>query len=76
MRLPFTLVLMLLSGCLAYVHSPSGRSIPLESSKALYKRETGVQVEAGGGIGADVGLPGFDLRVRHGIVDKLDARPN
>ncbi|MDH3483364.1 MAG: hypothetical protein OEM16_03980 [Myxococcales bacterium] len=73
MRITLVLGLMLVSGCIAYVHSPPGRSFPLETSKALYKRETGIQLEAGGGVGADVGLPGFNLRVRHGIVDKLDG---
>ena len=73
MRIGLILALALTSGCLAYVHSPSGRSFPLESSKTLYKRETGMQVEAGGGLEAGVGLPGFNVRVRHGIVDKLDG---
>lgn len=73
MRLVATLFLVLLGGCLAYVHSPPGRSFPLESPKTLYERETGVQFEAGGGIGHGVGLPGVNLRLRHGIVDKLDA---
>ena len=73
MRIVLTLAFVFLSGCLAYVHSPPGRSFPLESSKALYERETGIQLEVGGGVGADVGLPGFNLRVRHGIIDKLDG---
>ncbi|MBW2686318.1 MAG: hypothetical protein JRE19_10420, partial [Deltaproteobacteria bacterium] len=73
MRSALIFALALTSGCLAYVHSPSGRSFPLESSKTLYKRETGAQVEAGGGLEAGVGLPGFNVRVRHGIVDKLDG---
>ena len=73
MRSALIFALALASGCVAYVHSPSGRSFPLESSKTLYKRETGMQVEAGGGLEAGVGLPGFNVRVRHGIVDKLDG---
>ncbi|MGB8332300.1 MAG: hypothetical protein WCE62_19405 [Polyangiales bacterium] len=73
MRTALGLGLVFLSGCVAYVHSPPGRSFPLESAKALYKRETGVQVEAGGGVNADIGLPGVTVRVRHGIVDKLDG---
>ena len=73
MRLAATSLLALLGGCLAYVHSPPGRSFPLESPKTLYERETGIQLEAGGGIGTGVGLPGFTARVRHGIVDTLDV---
>ena len=73
MRIGLILALALTSGCLAYVHSPSGRSFPLESSKTLYTRDTGMQVDAGGGLEAGVGLPGFNVRVRHGIVDKLDG---
>lgn len=73
MRLVATLLLALLGGCLAYVHSPPGRSFPLESPKTLHQRETGIQLEAGGGIEAGVGLPGFNVRVRHGIIDKLDG---
>jgi hypothetical protein len=73
MRIALAFALLLLSGCVAYVHSPPGRSFPLESSKALYKRETGIQVEGGGGTEVSVGLPGFNVRVRHGIVDQLDG---
>ena len=62
-----------LLSCSPYVHSPPGRSFPLESSKALYPRETGVQVEGGGSAGGEVGVPGFTLRVRHGIVKQLDG---
>lgn len=60
-------------GCAPYVHSPPGRSLPLETSKTLHPRETGVQFEGGGGAGADIGVPGFTLRVRHGLVKHLDA---
>ena len=61
------------SGCLAYVHSPPGRSFPLEAAKTLYARETSLQLEAGGGVNLTVGIPGFNLRVRRGIVDQLDT---
>ena len=71
-RLP-NVVFLLLFGCSPYVHSPPGRTFPLESSKALYPRETGIQFEGGGTAGADVGVPGFSLRVRHGIVKQLDG---
>ena len=71
-RFPAVL-LLLISGCSPYVHSPPGRTFPLESSKALYPRETGLQFEGGGTTGADVGVPGFSLRVRHGIVKQLDG---
>lgn len=47
--------------------------MPLESPKALHVRETGVQFEGGGIVGADLGMPGFTLRVRHGIVKQLDG---
>ena len=71
-RLPAALLLLFV-GCSPYVHSPPGRTFPLESSKALYPRETGIQFEGGGTAGADVGVPGFSLRVRHGIVKQLDG---
>lgn len=75
MRVTILFALGSLCGCTPYVLSPPGRSFPLESSKALYERETGIQVEGGGGTdGPNVGLPGFNVRVRHGIVDQnLDA---
>ena len=73
MRWVLTVLLLLGLGCSPYVHSPPGRTFPLESSKTLYPRETGVQLEAGGALGADIGLPGFSLRVRHGIVEHLDG---
>jgi hypothetical protein len=65
-------ILLWLGGCVAYVHSPPGRSFPLETAKTLYKRETGIQVEGGGGTEGFVGLPGFNVRVRHGLLDQLD----
>jgi hypothetical protein len=73
MRCILAVGVVLLSSCSPYVHSPPGRSVPLESSKALYPRETGLQFEGGGSAGADVGVPGFSLRVRHGIVKQLDG---
>jgi len=73
MRWMFTLALLLGMGCAPYVHSPPGRTLPLESPKALFPRETEFQVEGGGLGGAEIGLPSFKLRVRHGIVKHLDA---
>ena len=73
MRWTLTLALLLGLGCSPYVHSPPGRTFPLESPKALFPRETGVQVEGGGVGGAEIGAPGFTLRVRHGIVKGLDG---
>ncbi|MGB5500847.1 MAG: hypothetical protein WBM75_00505 [Polyangiales bacterium] len=69
----FTLALLLGMGCAPYVHSPPGRTLPLESPKALFPRETEFQVEGGGLGGAEIGLPSLKLRVRHGIVKHLDA---
>lgn len=69
----FVSALLLGMGCAPYLHSPPGRTFPLESPKALFPRETGVQAEGGGLVGADVGVPGFTLRVRHGIVKGLDG---
>jgi len=59
--------------CSPYVHSPPGRTFPLEAPKALYPRETAVQIEGGGGVGDDVSLAGVTVRVRHGIVKQLDG---
>jgi len=73
MRSLLAFLLVPLFACSPYVHSPPGRSLPLESSKALYPRETGLQFEGGGSTGADIGVPGFSLRVRHGIVKQLDG---
>ena len=73
MRRALIPLLLAISACSPYVHSPPGRSLPLESSKTLYPRETGMQFEGGGAVGADIGAPGFTLRVRHGIVKHLDG---
>lgn len=73
MRWVFILGLFLGIGCSPYVHSPPGRTFPLESPKALFPRETGLQIEGGGFLGADIGVPGFTLRARHGIVKGLDG---
>lgn len=66
-------ILVLLFGCSPYVHSPAGRSFPLEAAKALNPRETGFQVEGGGGFGDEVNLGGLTARVRHGLVKGLDG---
>ena len=71
-RLP-ALILLLLFGCSPYVLSPAGRSFPLEAAKALNPRETGIQVEGGGGGGEDINLAGLTARVRHGLVKRLDG---
>jgi hypothetical protein len=73
MRLRTTFLLLVLIGCSPYVHSPPGRSLPLETPKALNPRETGVQVEGGGTVGQYVHLAGATLRVRHGLVKGLDG---
>jgi len=66
-------ILVLLFGCAPYVHSPSVRSFPLEAAKALNPRETGIQVEGGGGGGEYVNLGGISVRVRHGLAKGLDG---
>ena len=66
-------IFVFLFGCSPYVHSPPGRSFPLEAAKALNPRETGIQVEGGGAAGEEVGLGGITARVRHGIVKGLDG---
>lgn len=73
MRTSSFFIFALLIGCAPYVHSPSGRSFPLEAAKALNPRETGIQVEGGGGAGQDVNRGGITVRVRHGIVKGLDG---
>lgn len=73
MRLISLGILVLLFGCLPYVHSPSGRSFPLEAPKALNPRETGLQIEGGGAGGESVALGGLTARVRHGLVKGLDG---
>lgn len=71
----FLLVFSLLAagGCSPYVHSPPGRTMPLETAKALNKGETGVQVEGGGGVGGELGFPGVTARVRHGVGKGVDV---
>lgn len=71
-RLP-ALMLVLLFACTPYVHSPAGRSFPLEAAKTLNPRETGIQVEGGGGFGEEVNFGGLTARVRHGLVKGLDG---
>jgi len=66
-------ILVLLFGCAPYVHLPSVRSFPLEAAKALNPRETGIQVEGGGGGGEYVNLGGISVRVRHGLAKGLDG---
>ncbi|MBT8452444.1 MAG: hypothetical protein KJO40_10795 [Deltaproteobacteria bacterium] len=73
MRRLLTSLLLFGVGCSPYVHSPPGRTMPLESPKALHVRETGVQVEGGAMGAAELGMPGFSVRVRHGIVKQLDG---
>lgn len=73
MRRLAVVILVLLFGCTPYVHSPAGRSFPLEAAKALNPRETGIQVEGGGGFGGNVDLGGLTARVRHGLVKGLDG---
>jgi len=73
MRCAPALIVVFLFGCAPYVHSPSIRTFPLEAAKALNPRETGIQVEGGGGFGEEVGLGGLTVRVRHGLVKKLDG---
>ncbi len=73
MRGPWPLLIATLASCSPYVHSPPGRTFPLESAKALNPGEVGVQIEGGGGGNSDVGLPGFTARARYGAVDRLDV---
>mgnify|MGYP001820475794 FL=1 len=73
MRLATISFVVLLFGCSPYVHSPAGRTFPLEAPKALNPRETGVQVEGGWGFGEYVNRWGLTARVRHGLVKGLDG---
>ena len=73
MRSSGVLTFIAFCGCVPYVHSPSGRSFPLESAKALNPGETGLQLEGGGGFGENIAVGGVTARVRRGLVQGLDG---
>lgn len=73
MRGGIACLFLFLSGCMPYVHSPRVRVLPLETAKALYRGETGVHVEGGGGFGEELGLGALTVRVRHGLMKQLDG---
>ena len=72
--LPLTLTLCgaLWLGCAPYVHSPPGRMMAVQTAKTLEAGETGIQLEIGGGIGAELGTYGGAVRLRHGLGKDLD----